>query len=113
MREELILRLRGAWRHAERPDTALIAAALAPFGAELDGVIGVAPGDIRLPVAIPETADLIALGDAVANALALPSPRITFEQETAAERGVAGRGYYCSCGGVDGDHTEQCPRAGT
>ncbi len=105
--------MRGAWQHAERPDTALIGAVLAPFGAELDGTIGVDPGDIRLPVTIPGTTDLIALGDAVADALALPSPRITFERETAAVRGVAGRGYYCSCGGVDGDHTEQCPRAGT
>ncbi|MEV5480067.1 MULTISPECIES: hypothetical protein [Streptomyces] len=113
MREELILRLRGAWQPTEQPDAALIGAALAPFGAELDDVIGVDPGDIRLLVAIPETADLIAVGDAVAEALVLPSPRITFERGAAAERGVAGRGYYCSCGGVDSDHTEECPRAGT
>lgn len=105
------MRLRGAWQHAERPDEALIGAALAPFGAELDGVLGVGPGDIRLLVAIPGTADLIAVGDAVADALALPSPRVTFERESTAERGVAGRGYYCSCGGVDGDHTEECSGA--
>lgn len=86
---------------------------LAPFGAELIAVTGIEPGDVRVRIAVPETADLIAVGAAVADALALPAPRITFERGTSAVRGVAGRGFYCSCGGVDGDHTEDCPRART
>ncbi|MGV9901965.1 hypothetical protein ACWDU8_05590 [Streptomyces sp. NPDC003388] len=113
MHEELVLRLRGTWQRPERFDTALIDAALAPFGAELVAVTGLEPGDVRLLVTVPETADLIAVGAAVADALALPSPRITFDRGTPAARGIAGRGYYCSCGGVDGDHTEECPRART
>lgn len=111
MREELTLRLRGTWLSTERPDTALVGAALAPFGAELVGVTGVGPGELRLLIALPEAADLIALGTAVGDTLGLPSPRITFERETSADRGIAGRGYYCSCGGVDGDHADGCPKA--
>jgi hypothetical protein len=111
VREELTLRLRGTWLSTERPDTALVGAALAPFGAELVGVTGVGPGELRLLIALPEAADLIALGTAVGDTLGLPSPRITFERETSADRGIAGRGYYCSCGGVDGDHADGCPKA--
>lgn len=111
MREQLILRLRGAWQQSEGPDTALISAALAPFDAELTAVKSLETGDIRLLIAVPDAADLIAVGTTVADALALPSPRITFEREASTRRGVAGRGYYCSCGGVDGDHMKDCPEA--
>jgi hypothetical protein len=108
-----MLRLRGAWRQAERPDTTRVGAALAPLGAELLDVTGVEPGEIRLVIRTPDTADLIVVGEAVADALALPSPRITFHQDSSGNRGAAGQGYYCSCGGVDGDHAEGCPRAAT
>ncbi|GAA3353329.1 hypothetical protein GCM10017744_006190 [Streptomyces antimycoticus] len=111
MREELIVRLRGAWQQTGPPDSELVGTALAPFGADLVGVMAVAPGDLRMLIVVPETADLIAVGSAVAGVLALPSPRITFEREISEVRGIAGRGYSCSCGGVDGDHTAECPRA--
>jgi hypothetical protein len=106
-----VLRLRGAWRQAERPDIARVSAALAPLGADLVDVIGVEPGELRLLIRIPETADVIVIGEAVADVLALPSPKITFHQDSSSNRGAAGQGYYCSCGGVDGDHVEGCPRA--
>ncbi|WP_413098579.1 hypothetical protein [Streptomyces sp. Inha503] len=111
MREELIVRLRGTWQQAEPLDGELVRAALAAFGADLVEVMPVGPGDLRVLIVVPETADLIALGSAVAGVLALESPRITFERAVSEVRGIAGRGYSCSCGGVDGDHTAECPRA--
>ncbi|MBD3010504.1 MULTISPECIES: hypothetical protein [unclassified Streptomyces] len=111
MREELIVRLRGTWQQTEPPDRELVGTALARFGADLVAVMPVGPGDLRMLIVVPETADLIALGSAVAGVLALPSPRITFERAVSEVRGIAGRGYSCSCGGVDGDHTAECPRA--
>ncbi|WP_432045145.1 hypothetical protein [Streptomyces asiaticus] len=111
MREELIVRLRGTWQQTEPPDPGLVGTALARFGADLVEVMPAEPGDLRMLIVVPETADLIAVGSAVADALGLPSPRITFERAVSEVRGVAGRGYSCSCGGVDGDHTAECPRA--
>ncbi|RLV72000.1 hypothetical protein D3C57_145775 [Streptomyces rapamycinicus NRRL 5491] len=105
------MRLRGTWQQTEPPDRELVGTALAPFGADLVEVTQAGPGDLRVLIVVPETADLIAVGSAVAGALALPSPRITFERGISEVRGIAGRGYSCSCGGVDGDHTPECPRA--
>lgn len=113
MREEITLRLRGSWERAVRPGTAELGAVLAPFGAELADVPVAEPGELELLIVMPETADLTAVGAAVADALALPSPRITFERENLVLRAAAGRGYYCACGGVDGDHLQGCPKAAT
>lgn len=113
MREELLVRLQGTWQWAERPDESRVAAALAPFDAELTEILGAGPGELRLLITLPASANLIAVGEAVADALALPSPRISYERDLNVPRGAAGPGYYCTCGGVDGDHVEGCPRAGT
>lgn len=106
-----MLRLRGPWEEAARPDIEVVNAALGPFGAALVAVDWDGPGELRLLVEADHDADLFALGAAVADALALPSPRIRFLHEAPNTRGVAGPGYACSCGGVDGDHAQGCPRA--
>ncbi|MGI5170982.1 hypothetical protein ACQEU3_42190 [Spirillospora sp. CA-253888] len=110
--EELMLRLRGSWERSEHLDTAEVDEALARFGASLISVVEARPGELRLLVAVPETTDWIVMGEAVARAVGLTAPRITFESalETPTKRGVAGPGHYCSCGGVDGDHADGCPR---
>ncbi|MGW5698788.1 hypothetical protein ACWEWX_50905, partial [Streptomyces asiaticus] len=62
MREELIVRLRGTWQQTEPPDPGLVGTALARFGADLVEVMPVEPGDLRMLIVVPETADLIAVG---------------------------------------------------
>lgn len=111
MREELTLRLQGSWGHADPPDAAKVEAALAPFGARLAGPIEAGPGRLWIPMTVPAAlGDAVAVGRAVAEALELPAPRIRFQQG-AGVRGIAASGYYCACGGVDGDHVAGCPRA--
>ncbi|MEO3783718.1 hypothetical protein ABGB12_10330 [Actinocorallia sp. B10E7] len=110
MREESTLRLQGSWGHAEPPDPTKVEAALAPFGVELAGAVEAGPGELRIPLLIPMTVDHLDVADAVVDALELPSPRIRFEHGSGV-RGIAGSGYHCSCGGVDGDHVDGCPGA--
>ncbi|MBE1535586.1 hypothetical protein [Actinomadura algeriensis] len=111
MREELTLCLRGSWEEAARPDIGMVNAALGPFGAVLLAVSADEPGELRLLMAVNDDAALFAVGTAVAEVLALPSPRIRFLDDDSPTRGVAGPGYACSCGGVDGDHGQGCPAA--
>ncbi|MFC9970889.1 hypothetical protein ACFVH6_08315 [Spirillospora sp. NPDC127200] len=112
MLEELMLRLRGPWERSEQLDTSEVDEALAPLGASLISVVEARPGELRLLLAVPEAADWTVMGETVARTVGMSAPRITFESalETPRKRGVAGRGYYCSCGGVDGDHADGCPR---